>query len=183
MVTAGTVDTVMYLTVTVWMATIIVMDVVLSMVSLSKVHRMLNTGEQVMTWMLRVLFTGRSARASAPPAIIIHRPSTQTTSSSTFALAGAKIPRIVREWTAVMLAICGAVGLHAVAFNVLYYSPLYYPTFRLAWLFGAFWQRGSLMYIELVRQVAYSNRSKKQYMGSVTNTGIVFSLSNNQKIP
>ncbi|KAL7747148.1 hypothetical protein RI367_007508 [Sorochytrium milnesiophthora] len=105
----------------IWLLAVIFMDLGVSVVTLNKVHRMLNTQKTAVSWAFDTL------------------------------------RRLI-------------FGLSSVLFtNDRYLSGI---ANSVAWILGSLWQRGGLFYIEAIKHVALQNRASKQYLGTVSNTGI-----------
>ncbi|KAL7750337.1 hypothetical protein RI367_004109 [Sorochytrium milnesiophthora] len=171
-----------------WLASIIILDVVLSLVTFNKVHRMLNTRMNAFTWAWHALQTTNvSTFLSARPSTMrldMVRSSPKRTGSSSVATA----PRehvggredlsgcIVRAWLILTFSIVSAAFVYFIGYTFCSYNESLI-TFHLAWasaMFGSIWQRGSMLYIEAIKHVAMSNRTSKQYLGTMTKTGIAF---------
>ncbi|KAL7751632.1 hypothetical protein RI367_003098 [Sorochytrium milnesiophthora] len=141
-----------------WIVVITVMDVVVSITTFNKLHRMLNTQQTAVQWYWQGLRGSRWHNSSS-------------SSRRLNAIDGATT-RLIRSWTVNMLAVLIAVLVYAVGWYLCHGTDEWIPFMRMSWLLGAIWQRGSMLYIEAIKQVALRNRATKQYLGSATHTGI-----------
>ncbi|KAL7747147.1 hypothetical protein RI367_007507 [Sorochytrium milnesiophthora] len=152
-----------------WIAGIIALDVTLSITTFNKVHRMLNTSQTAVSWAWNALRSRPSLAASSMPSV----DSAPSSQSAKNLRDGRVSQRIVSAWTLLTLSIFCAALLYLVSWLVFanneYMNVIMY---QLAWIFGSIWQRGGLFYIEAVKIVAMQNRASKQYIGTLTRTGI-----------
>ncbi|KAL7753284.1 hypothetical protein RI367_001059 [Sorochytrium milnesiophthora] len=177
-----------YVAATVWLSFVVCMDLCITFITFNKVHRMLNTGQTALRWLYTVWFPPKpsSPRPSPASSMPSATAGTSTMAASPFkqpskldslqqrVLANTATRKIVRAWSLMTLSILGAIVLFFIAWYVVGGAEAWLPIFRLSWIFGCIWQRGSLMYIEAIKQVAITNRINKQYMGTITQTGIVY---------
>ncbi|KAL7751633.1 hypothetical protein RI367_003099 [Sorochytrium milnesiophthora] len=154
-----------HVTATCWLFSIAVMDVTIAFVTIRKVHRMLNTQQKTVVWFWRSL-----VRASDS-----HRTLARSTAARLSADKGGSeaAGNVVRSWTLLTLGVFTSGAIYVVGWTCLHSTPLWIPAVDLAWIFGSVWQRGSLMYIDAIRQVAMDNRASKQFLGTATHTGIL----------
>ncbi|KAL7747141.1 hypothetical protein RI367_007501 [Sorochytrium milnesiophthora] len=145
-----------------WVTGIIALDVVLSITTFNKVHRMLNTHQTALSWAWQALRSRRSTVAGS-----LARQSTSKLSD------GQASWRVVSAWVLLTLSIVCAALIYLASWLAFPDDPyLSYTAYQLAWIFGSVWQRGGLFYLEAVRIVAMQNRASKQYLGTLTRTGI-----------
>ncbi|KAL7749273.1 hypothetical protein RI367_005425 [Sorochytrium milnesiophthora] len=151
-----------------WLLSIIIMDMVLSVVTLNKVHRMLNTHHNTWSWAWRALRPGQCSTASLKAPNSAAQPLAQE--------IDAIGRRIVRVWSLLTASIICAAGIYVI--SVLERTkPWHYPLFHLAWIFGSLWQRSNMLYVEAVRHIMLTNRRSKQFLGKETKTGIQLAVT------
>ncbi|KAL7751631.1 hypothetical protein RI367_003097 [Sorochytrium milnesiophthora] len=161
-----------YLAGTVWGLGMIFLDVAIAVISVSKVHRMLNTSQTALSWYWESIRRKQPKPAATTSGLTLQRSSISDNTST-----------IVQSWTLMILAIVASASMYVVAWYALDDSPLWYPVLRIAWLFMSVWQRGSLLYIEAIRQVGMLNRVNKQYLGTATKTGIAYETETERQKP
>ncbi|KAL7753282.1 hypothetical protein RI367_001057 [Sorochytrium milnesiophthora] len=154
-----------------WLMTLTIMDITISAVTFSKVHRMLNTKQTIWDW-----FRGSVRSQTSQPTTAVARSRGVSTGSrgDIPLLATNSSQRVVRAWLLVLLSIMSSGIFYLCAWWFGSTSDLWLPLYRASWLCGSVWQRGCLSYIEAIKQVALQNRVSKQYLGSTTRTGIAY---------
>ncbi|KAL7748938.1 hypothetical protein RI367_005586 [Sorochytrium milnesiophthora] len=141
-----------------WLLFIIAMDLVLSVLTVNKVHRMLNTKEDAVSWAWSALRPRRH-----PPAT----PGQPTANDD----RDSNVRRFVRTW---LLLTC-SILFTAVAYTLSWVQSnpyIYTPVIRLAWVCASVWQRGTMLHMEVVKHILLANRKSKQFLGTATKSGI-----------
>ncbi|KAL7751190.1 hypothetical protein RI367_003396 [Sorochytrium milnesiophthora] len=157
---------------------VIVLDLGVSLATFNKVHRMLNTGERTLSWYMRALLPLPSQatldRAGSVASNNTNNSSSNIAPGRTGHAMSADTRRVLRSWTMMTVGVISSALIFFFAWLFLTRSQAWVTAFRLFWLAGCIWQRGSLLYIDAIRHVAISNRASKRYLGTMTTTGIVF---------
>ncbi|KAL7748790.1 hypothetical protein RI367_005703 [Sorochytrium milnesiophthora] len=146
-----------YYAATVWLVSVFLMDLVVSLITFERMLRMLNTNQKTWQWYWATLWL-QDEPTSLSDKVQVNK--TQTLSIKTQSagrrknMNTAKSKRmVVRSWTLVMLSLIMGTSFFLLAWCGYPDSDVFYAPYRVAWMFVCIWQRGGLLYFAAIKQV------------------------------
>ncbi|KAL7750338.1 hypothetical protein RI367_004110 [Sorochytrium milnesiophthora] len=136
-----------------WFSSVVFLDIAISLVTLRRLHPLLDNTQPLWTWCRATLRSPQPAPQSG-----------HSRADYDCKLNGW---RAVRAWTALMVAVASSCLIYVIGFYIFDTTPPWFVFFRLSWILSAAWQRASLEYIDAIKQIVMLKMQKQQRAASL----------------
>ncbi|KAL7748789.1 hypothetical protein RI367_005702 [Sorochytrium milnesiophthora] len=146
---------------TLWLVSVFLMDLVVSLITFGRMLRMLNNTQNSWQWYWTTL-RSKDDPTQLPDKVQVDK--SQTLSGKGQSAGGKRIKTslrskrmVVRTWTLVMLSLIMGGSFFLFAWCGYPDSDVFYAPYRVAWVFVSIWQRGGLLYFQAIKHVQTTN--------------------------